>query len=192
MRPWLETMSGRPFVIEAEDPDFDLSDLVWGCARQPRYNGQWRPDVTWYSVAEHSVLVARAFDELTEDTVYVLGGDRDRLVRTALCHDLAEGLLGDVSSPLKKLLPEYAAIEARFYSALARRYDLIDPIPPIIAETDMRILLDEREQLMTRGRDRGDWGLPPDLRPLGVTLEYWEPVRAAREFAAALDRVGVR
>lgn len=186
MEPWLETQSGARFNLIGDGPkEFALSDLIWGCARAPRYNGQFRPDIHWYSVAEHSILVMQAIRE-------VYGITSRRVLRTALCHDLSEGLLGDIPSPLKRLLPAYEAMEDDLNAHLAERYDLIHPLPQVIKEADMRILLDELKWIH-RPRDRADWGLPPTLRPLGIDMpECWSPREAHREFKKELRLLGVK
>lgn len=195
MRPWLETMSGRRYDLLSEDPDFDLDDLIWGCARACRYAGQIRQDVEHYSVAEHSVLVGRWVEERVRETVDLLEGelnDYDRaVIRTAYAHDLLEGVTGDIATPLKAALGEaWRAIETRGDRAIARRYDLLHPFPLLVKWADTRILLDECSQLK-HPRDRSDWGLPAGLRPLGVKIEGWPPARAAEEFRAALAHVGI-
>ena len=42
----------------------------------------------------------------------------------ALLHDAAEAYLGDVSSPLKSLLPDYRAVEARMERVIAERFNI--------------------------------------------------------------------
>lgn len=184
MKHWLETQSGAR--LDLENPiDFALSDVIWGCARAARYNGQFRPDIHWYSVAEHSILVMRAVRD-----VYNV---RDRRVlRTALCHDLSEGLLGDIPTPLKALLPAYQEIEERICQVLAERLDLIHPLPQVVKNADRRILLDE-VRWIHRPRDRSDWNLPRDLMPLGIDMpDCWSPREAHREFKNELRDLGVK
>lgn len=208
MRHWLETMSGRRYDLLSDDPDFELEDLIWGCARECRHSNQLRPDVEHYSVAEHSVCVGDLTLEIYGDSRIVDNGantyvraypfadqppDIQRLIRTAYAHDLIEGLLRDVATPMKVLMgPDaYQAIEDRGQRAIARRYDTIYPMPPEVKEIDARIVLDENTQLRIP-RDRSDWGLPADLEPLGVRFHCWGPRRAADAFRAALAAVGIR
>lgn len=206
MRHWIETMSGRRYDLLSDDPDFGLEDLIWGCARECRHSNQLSPAIEHYSVAEHSIFVGAyaywAFGEGVVDcgcNTYVakqpferLCAEKQRLIRTAYAHDLIEGLLRDVATPMKVLMgPDaYQAIEDRGQRAIARRYDTIYPLPPEVKSIDARILLDENAQLRI-SRDRSDWGLPADLQPLGIVLPCWRPRAAADNFRAALRRVGI-
>lgn len=202
MRHWLETMSGRRYDLLSDDPDFELDDLIWGCARECRHSNQLRPDVEHYSVAEHSVLVGAAAAErygCWEDDFETLAPIHtwplynQLLVRTAVAHDLIEGILGDVATPLKALMGAnaYQAIEDRGQRAIARRYNTLYPLPREVKELDMRILLDENAHLRLP-RDRADWCLPAYLKPLGVTFDCWGPRRAAEAFRTALANVGIQ
>lgn len=184
---WLETQQGLLYDLLSDEPEIDLEGLIWGCARQCRYAGQFRQDVEWYSVAEHSVHV---FNEAVWVSSKWSGDYGRRFLRSAIAHDLSEGILGDITSPMKRLLPEYRTIEDRLNWALARKFDLIYPWPAEVCQIDMRILKDETNQILS-ARDRSDWGLPADLEPLGIQLECWAPARAAAEFADKLHLVGI-
>ncbi len=211
MKHWMETMSGRRYDLLSDNPDFELEDLIWGCARECRHSNQLAPHNEHYIVAEHSVFVGEyayhtlsgyvEIDDVEIDdgaNTYVrtppfqeLPEETRRLIRTAYAHDLIEGILRDVATPLKALMgPDaYQAIEDRGQRAVARRYDTIYPLPSEVKELDLRILLDENAQLRVP-RDRADWGLP-DVQPLGVMLPCWAPRRAAEEFRQRLAFVGV-
>lgn len=188
---WIETIDGQPFDLLAVDPQISLRALVWGCARQPRYAGQWREDVEFYSVAEHSLLMWRyAKNKIPRDTQHTR--ETRRFLRTVLCHDLAEGILCDIPTPLKKMLPDYGRLEDSLYSSLARRFDLLDPIPDEVKLIDMRILRDETEQLLTERPARWEeWGMPADIKRLGVRTIQMRPQVAAKTFAWALASAGV-
>jgi len=191
MRHWLETQNGGRFDLDSDDPEFDIPGMAWGCARQPRYGGQWRPDVEWYSVAEHSLLVHAIVSRFTPLATTQKGArERQRIVRSALCHDLTEGILGDVASPLKRLLPAYEEIEDRMNRALARRLDLIYPWPQIVKDADLRIMVDETRALLSE-RDRADWKVLDGLGPFGAAIRQWSPRVAAGHFLRALADCGV-
>lgn len=73
-----------------------LQDIAHGLGRVCRFAGQTN---RFYSVAEHCFHVARLVPV--------------ELARVALLHDASEAFIGDVTRPLKALLPDYQAIEAR-------------------------------------------------------------------------------
>lgn len=89
----------------------------------------------FYSVAEHSVLVSLAVPR-----AFALEG---------LFHDASEAFLGDVSSPLKKLLPEYKAIEKKVTEEIIVRFAL-NPVrlySDEIHEADKRLYHAERQEI---------------------------------------------
>lgn len=77
-----------------EDADFRMSDIAWALGRTLRYNGHIRQD---YTVAHHSIILSYFVPR------------KYRL--EALLHDAAEAYVGDVISPVKELVPEFARLE---------------------------------------------------------------------------------
>lgn len=113
-----------------------LHDLAYALGRICRFGGHTS---RFYSVAEHCVHVARLvpFD----------------LGRAALMHDAAEALIGDVTRPLKAMLPEYKLIEARIEADLARRFALPGDPPlrlhdPAVKAADLAMCSAEARALM--------------------------------------------
>ena len=81
-------------------------------------------------MAQHSVLVS----EYAPETHAMLG----------LMHDASEAYLGDVSTPLKSLLPQYVAIEDSVSAAIALRFGLEWPHKDTCVKvTDKRMTLTE-------------------------------------------------
>lgn len=186
---WLETISGKRFNPFDPEPELSLRDLVWGCARMPRYNGQFKEEVDHYSVAEHLVLLTRKLAEDLPAWVWEYEGENRKLLRTAACHDLQEGVIGDMVRPLKRSDPFYCKAEDALCVVLARRYDLSLPLPARVKEFDNRILVDERRQAMNPSPN--SWAID-GLEPIGVELQFWSPRRAAAELFDLLDKLGVR
>lgn len=168
---WMQTYTGKRFYFADPRPeDIDIGDIAGALARQCRYGGHC---LKFYSVAEHSVLAARAAPR------------RFRLA--TLMHDASEAYLMDVPRPLKPYLHGYAGMEERLMAAIAAKYKFPWPLPPEVKEIDNAILTDEREQNMA----------PMDVSPelwgncggrLGVKLNCWLPKRAEREFLHAFVR----
>ena len=108
MLPEIYTRSGRYFDLLNPDPnEIDIDDIASALSKITRFTGHGR---FAYSVAEHSVHCASL---VPPD--YAL---------EALLHDAQEAYLGDVSSPLKALLPEYRAIEHRVQAHIFRSFGL--------------------------------------------------------------------
>ena len=94
-------------LLEPDRSVYSVETIAHALAHLCRYTGHVN---RFYSVAEHSVLVSLAVPK--------------KFALEGLFHDASEAFLGDVSSPLKKLLPEYKVIEERVMSSIATRFNL--------------------------------------------------------------------
>ena len=159
---FMQTFSGA--TIHPSDPHPDsihIEDIANALARQCRYAGHC---LKFYSVAEHCCHVS---DRAT--TVYKL---------SALMHDASEAYLVDIPRPVKPLLQNYYAVEDKLMRIIAKKYNFDWPVPDEVKYLDTAILTDEREQNMAKMEVDGKaWGSP--YPALGVTLQYWEPEKAA-------------
>jgi uncharacterized protein len=149
----ISTYSGRFFdILKPEEYDFDIEEIATALSNLCRYTGHVN---RYYSVAEHSVLVSRLVPS--------------RLALCGLLHDASEAFLGDVSSPLKRLLPEYKAIEERVEEAIAAQFDIPFPYPDEVHDADKRMYWQERQ----------------DVADIGVKDKLWhQDLRAARKVEA--------
>ena len=165
----IELRGGR--YLDLADPDpaaITLDDIAHGLAHTCRYAGQCE---RFYSVAEHATLVATHLQAEGACPLVALAG---------LHHDDAEAFLGDVTAPLKALLPDYRALEARMHAAIAQALELPDAgaeATAVVEAADRWALAAETWQL-TRSRGQGwfcDGLYRPDrdgpLTTLGVTPE---------------------
>ena len=176
---WMQTYTGRQFwPLDPRPDEIDIIDIAAALSKLCRYGGH---TLRFYSVAEHCVLMAR---------MARMRGQSRAAVIWALMHDASEGYLCDVIRPIKPSLTNYAAIEGRLIRAIAARFGLPQPMPPIVNIMDEAILLDEQAQVMARPPK--PWSLDPATRPLGVTLQFWSPDQAfaafMQEFAACGGR----
>jgi len=65
----------------------------------------------------------------------------------ALLHDATEAYLSDISDPLKKLLPEYRAIEKKFDAIIREKFGLPEEITSAIQYADKTMLVHEARWL---------------------------------------------
>lgn len=192
---WLATASGGTWSIENPQEDqVHLVDIAAGLSRTCRYAGQISEDVEFYSVAEHSVIMTSwAF--------------REGVVRTrseALCyllHDGSEAFFGDMTTPLKALIPDFRAMEDRAQGVIFRAFglsdDLVRSLKPDLKKVDTRVRIDEREAMILEPALSASremlWRQDPGLRPLGVRPLLLSPGEARQAylsaFAWALDAI---
>lgn len=160
--PTILLASGSYFDFEnPEGSTVDLHDIVLGLSHLCRFTGQCH---TFYSVAEHSVHCS------------YLVPPEDALA--ALMHDAAEAVLGDVSRPLKSLLPDYKRIEKRVEAAIAVRFGLPAEMPDSVKKADLHMLAVEQRQCMLN-KDR--WpGI--DIDGPVPEIKFWTPAEAYSRF----------
>jgi hypothetical protein len=169
--PYLQTVSGRWVNPFDPDPDqLDAADIARALANQGRFGGHCR---SFYSVAQHSVIVS----ELVEQR----GGDTED-VFAALMHDATEAYLGDMPHPLKHrsaLGAAFKAAEDHLEQALRDRFR-IKPDVPEIKPADRALLATERR---TFSSEKWHWPELEGVEPLDLELTAWPPDEAARAFA---------
>lgn len=177
--PQILTASGRYFDFLSPDPkSIVIEDIATALSRICRFTGH---TTQFYSVAQHSVLVS-----FLVPPQYALQG---------LLHDASEAYLGDVSSPLKQLLPDYKAIEHRVERAILERFGLPFPLHPAIKEADLAALVSERSFLMPeptescRVTDALAWKWAEGIR--GTDLVIAPAYSPAVAHAAFMDRYNV-
>lgn len=174
---WMQTFLGLRFwPMDPRPEDVSFRDIAHALAMQCRYGGHC---LRFYSVAEHSVLLARWALENYEGNI----DERRILALWLLLHDGSEAYLTDMIRPVKRFMPEYRAAEDEVQWAVYGRYGL-DPgmEPREVKQLDNRILMDERAQVMRQTTDQ--WHFGGETEPLGVTLQFWSPDRAEEEFLA--------
>jgi hypothetical protein len=166
---WQLTASGRIFwLLDPRPEDIEVGDIAHHLGRICRWGGAPREH---YSVAEHSVILARYF---------VLHGKHD-LSRWALLHDAAEAYLGDIVRPLKPFMVDALAYERRLERTIWDKYGLAGELPEAVKIADTAILGDERDQLFGPDSQHARMKRPGEIG-LGVRLPQWCARRATAEF----------
>lgn len=154
--------------IDLDNPDMSnvtIEDIAHALANQCRFNGCCK---TFYSVAQHAVLASiYAPDEFKYD---------------ALMHDAAEAIVGDVTSPIKQMLPEFKAIERRVEDALFRAFGVTHPYHPEVKKVDLVMLATERRDLMTE--QDTPWPVLNNIEPVPGEIVCWTPDTARSRFIA--------
>lgn len=176
--------SGALFdLLDPSGSDFTLQDIAHGLARVCRFAGQSN---RFYSVAEHSVHVARLVP--VENA------------RAALLHDASEAFIGDVTRPLKALLPDYRAIEQRVECAIFERFLEGSPyvasgsdVQMAIKAADIAMCVVEARELMPSAP--GYWSsIPVDpaayKRAKVIRLNFDRPEYASATWLRAWNRYG--
>lgn len=116
MEHWFQTHTGKLVDVRNPTPDMvDLEDIAHALSMICRFAGHVRE---FYSVAEHSVLVA------------MLGNRHDlspEFNLALLLHDAAETYIGDIISPVKRILaPTSNSLEQQWLRAIEEKFNLGD------------------------------------------------------------------
>ncbi|MGO8377693.1 hypothetical protein ACC745_18530 [Rhizobium ruizarguesonis] len=149
-------------LLDPWSSEFTINDIAQGLSNICRYSGQCK---NFYSVAEHSIHVA--------DTV-------ESFKLEALMHDATEAFLGDITRPLKQLLPRYKEIEAAVEDAISQRFGLSEHAKPIIKSADLQVLAAEQAELMPDGTDY--WACSSGTEKANIQIEFLTPVVARDRF----------
>lgn len=169
--------SGNCFNFERPEVSKDcIDDVAHALSHICRFTGHTRQ---FYSVAQHSVAVSKVMDWLCPAEQM-----------EGLLHDAAEAFIGDISRPLKQLLPDYRAIEKRVERAIFHAFGIQYPLSDAVKMADLILLATERRDLMPE--HEGEWALLNGIETLPMRIVPWTPEQAYREFMARYDALVVR
>ena len=169
--PYLQTVSGR--WVNPFDPDpeqLDAGDIARALANQCRFGGHSR---TFYSVAQHSVIVS----ELVQER----GGDVEDAF-AALMHDATEAYLGDMPHPIKhrsQLGAAFKEAEDQLEQVIRERFGIKADVPEI-KRVDRALLATERRAFSA---ESWHWPELEGVEPVDLSLVAWSPDEAALAFA---------
>lgn len=172
MRPSIQLASGRFFDFQAVGvKDITIEDIAASLAKLCRFTGHCK---TFYSVAQHSVLVSKLVPP--------------EHALTGLLHDATEAYINDLSRPLKLINPQYVEYEHRLWPTIAAKFDLPDEMPRCIKEADNIALVSERRDIMPLPKgsvDEWSWAADIPRLPFKIVPVEW---RAARRMFLARFR----
>lgn len=171
---WMQVHSGGQFwPLDPRPEDVHIEDIAHALSMICRYQGHTS---RFYSVAEHSVLVAQAMGGY---------GANNSLILRALLHDAAEAYICDVVRPLKRCLVGYAEAEERIEQVIWERFGLPSYAVGLVKEIDNLILYDEAKALMGVHCIAWHEQFAPGL---GVEIVGWAPAIAEAAFLEAFHQ----
>jgi len=156
----IHTFFGIAFDLLNPQPEMILlEDIIHSLSLINRFNGATKFP---YSVAQHSL--------------YVAGLLPDKLKLHGLLHDAPEAYVGDMVSPLKKIMTQYKEVEANISRVVANVFGLSYPAPAEVKKADLTVLSAEREQVLnlSYGPWYKDFPLPADIH---IAEMFWSQVR---------------
>jgi len=186
--------------LNPDPADVKIKDIAHALSNQCRFNGY---PSRHYSVAEHSVYVAR----LVAMNLSKQFGFNDwrrvltspvhrRTVRQALLHDATEAYLFDMPAPLKKAFPNYVEAEERLWTVIAEVFKVDADMHPLVKEVDKRLCSTEKLILMSDFIPGGpEWAdhftrYPPYAGTWDIVDRYdVQPSQARRRFLDFFDQV---
>jgi len=162
--PTILLQSGAYFdLLDPANSPFTIEDVAHGLSNTCRFAGQC---ASFYSVAEHCVLASHVV--------------APEFALQTLMHDAAEAFIGDVTRPLKSLLPEYKAIERSVETAIMQRFGIPDWNVPEVKEIDLAMLA--TEQLAMMPKHGLDWTVLAGVTAAPIEIAFWRPHTAREAF----------
>lgn len=178
MTPTIQTRDGHYLnLLEPCGSAINIDGIAHALSNLCRFTGHVRE---FYSVAQHSLMVSLIVPE--------------NVAREGLLHDAQEAYIGDVSTPLKRLLPRYEEIEKNLEGVIAKKFGL-DWSPAtrsLVKRADTIMLATERRDLLGAMKDEGEWGFLRSIEPLFQVVRPMSPESARRAFLQRADELGLR
>lgn len=151
---YIETHTGNHVDLAApRTHTISIIDIAHALSHINRFTGH-TPEA--YSVAQHSVMASHLVPP--------------HLALEALLHDATEAYLGDVSSPLKAMLPDYQRIEAQLDMVIRLKFGLPAEMSPDVKHADLVMLATEKRDLL---RSTDHWPLLDGIEPMKSPIYAW-------------------
>lgn len=164
---WIETFTGkRVNPMHLDEELIDIVDIAHSLALQCRFIGHC---LTFYSIAEHSILVADTVRKELTPWVKELTPWVDNTCLAALLHDAAEAYLGDIARPIKHhpMFKQVIELEKQILGKVMVKFGCTGADWQLIKKADNIMLATEAKYLMADS-GRG-WYLPePALADMSI------------------------
>lgn len=132
---WIQTFTRQAFDVQNfREGHIRLEDIAHALSHICRFSGHTDE---FYSVAQHALMVS-----------YLCAPEDAKF---GLLHDATEAYIGDLATPIKKLIPEYKQYEIDLWAVIARRFDLPVKSPASVKQADILALHWEANNLFARG-----------------------------------------
>jgi len=170
---FIETFTGKQFwPLDPRPEDVDISDIAHSLSMQCRFNGHCS---RFYSVAEHSIIVAK---ELAARDYY------PGVQLRGLLHDAAEAYICDIPRPIKRHIGYYVGLEYKVQKAIFEAFGLTpetkNHLSYMLRDIDNALLKYEAKNIMPNNQNwaKSITGLDLKLKPvLGLS-----PQEAKKQF----------
>jgi len=140
-KSWIQTFSKvKVYALDFRPEDVKIEDIAHALSLVNRFTGH---TTVAYSVAEHSVRVARLVGSWYPSNRL--------LVLQALLHDATEAYIADIARPFKHLpeMAPYRSIESQMEIVIAKRFGLPETLSPLVKDADEILLTTEARDLMS-------------------------------------------
>lgn len=168
MHSFIRLNSGNKFNFHKIDINsIFVEDIAHSLSYQCRFNGH---SSRFYSVAEHCVRGAQIVPE--------------SLRLDFLLHDAAEAYIGDLSAPLKKIIPQFKKIEESIDRVISEKFGISYPHNIQVKKADLIMLATEMRDLMP-GTDYLDF----EYESLKEVIVPWPAELAKSRFLECFEKL---
>ncbi|WP_076707451.1 hypothetical protein [Yersinia enterocolitica] len=163
---YITTYSGLKFnYLKPVVSSICIKDIAQALSHECRFAGHLP---NFYSVAQHCLLISQIVPE--------------EFALEALLHDATEAYCKDIPSPLKRLLPDYQAIELRVDIVVREAFGLPAEMSEVVHYCDLVMLATERQELEIN--DDKEWPMLAGIPPAEMAIVPMSPRDARIAFLA--------
>lgn len=163
---YITTYSGLDFnYLKPAVSSICIEDIAQALSHECRFAGHLP---NFYSVAQHCWLISQIVPE--------------EFALEALLHDATEAYCKDIPSPLKRLLPDYQAIELRVDSVVRETFGLPAEMSEVVHYCDLVMLATERQELDIE--DDKEWPMLVGIPLVEMAIVPMSPRDARTAFLA--------
>lgn len=170
---WVETFTHKKlYPLQPNPDDICIEDIAHALSLVCRFGGHI--SVNFYSVSQHSALVAQYIKECGYSNDYILAG---------LLHDATEGLgFSDICRPVKLQIPEIGIQEKLLEAVVMKKFGVAEKFykDSIIKKADNKLLITEVRDILQSNNQKG-WNKLFG-KPLEEHIAPWLPKDAEQEF----------
>lgn len=164
--PSIQLASGAYFDFsDIANSPMNPEDIASALSKIARCNGHTLGDIG-VPIAQHCVIGSRAAPKGYKFEV--------------LMHDAPEFVMGDMTTPLKQLMPDFLRIEHEVEREMRRRYLLPHPMSKEAKAVDLRMAATEKRDVMPKDPPGDEWDTIKGIKPYDLIIEPW-PAQVARD-----------